>query len=82
MDRIIRETVVHHTNHQMLSGQYRFNLYKSYKAQTTDLILNNVPHERPATKYPAQTHPLLNMSKLELLTEYLRDMLKYVNKGW
>ena len=34
-----------------------FNLYKSYKAQTTDLILNNVQHERAATKYPTQKHP-------------------------
>ena len=57
MDRIIRETVVNHTNHQMLSGQYMFNLYKSYKAQTTDLILNIVQHERAATNYPAQKHP-------------------------
>ena len=50
MNRIIRETVVIIKNHQMLSWQYVFILYKSYKAQTTVLNLNNVHHERATTK--------------------------------
>ena len=57
MDRIIRETAVNHTNHQKLSGQYKFNLYKYLQGTIYGYNPQHVQHEQAATKYPAQKHP-------------------------